>query len=62
MDMTVFEIKGQYKEKGKDHKFTMQARAETEKYAIDQIMSRIGSTHKIKRRQIAIEEVNEAKE
>jgi|TARA_B100002003_G_C13872564_1_gene426517 ribosomal protein L20A (L18A) len=57
--MKIFEITGQYKEKGKTIKFTIKVKAESSNYAAEKVLCQIGSNHKIKRRQITINETKE---
>lgn len=57
--MKIFEVTGQYKEKGKDVKFTIKVKAESNSYAAEKVLCQIGSNHKIKRRQITINETKE---
>ncbi|MDP6670631.1 MAG: 50S ribosomal protein L18Ae [archaeon] len=57
--MKIFEVTGQYKEKNKTVKFTIKVKAESSNYAADKVLCQIGSNHKIKRRQITINETKE---
>lgn len=57
--MKVFEVSGQYTQKGKTIKFAIEVKAESNNYAIDKVLCLIGSKHKIKRRQITLNETKE---
>lgn len=56
-----FEVKGTFKEKKQEKKFSKKVTAENQKHAIEKTMSLFGSKNRIKRRNIAITEVKEAK-
>lgn len=58
----VFEISGQYKEKGKIRTFTRKVQAFNENNAIDVLLSLVGSEHKVKRRHVEITEAKELKQ
>jgi ribosomal protein L20A (L18A) len=56
----MYEAKGRYREKGSFKLFTRQVEAESSKLAGEKIKCLFGSEHKLKRRQIIIEEVKKA--
>jgi len=56
-----FEITGTHKEKGKTNKFNKTITASTENFAIEKLLSQIGSKHGAKRRNIVINEMKEQK-
>ena len=60
--MKNFEVKGLFRERGEDKKFTKQLSAENENRAREKCYSIMGSKHKAKRIHISIESVKEAKE
>lgn len=51
-----FEIRGKYFEKGIQRKFTKRINALNESTAIEKAMALIGSNHKVRRKNIMIEE------
>lgn len=57
--MALFEVKGKYKEKGAMKPFSRAVEAESERLAIEKIMSLMGSEHGTSRRFI---EISEAKQ
>ena len=57
--MKIFEVSGQYTQKGNTIKFAMKVKAESNSYAADKVLCLIGSKHKIKRRQITLNETKE---
>ncbi len=57
--MKIFEVSGQYTQKGKTIKFAMKVKAESNSYATEKVLCLIGSKHKIKRRQITLNETRE---
>ena len=59
IEMKVFEVKGNYREKGEDKKFTIKVKAESHKFASEKVLCLIGSNHKVKRRNIIIKEAKE---
>ena len=56
-----FEITGTHQEKGKIHKFSKTIIAGSENFAIEKLMSQVGSKHGTKRRNIVINEMKEKK-
>ncbi len=56
-----FEIKGTYKQKKEDNKFTKIVNAEKEENAREKILSLMGGKQKIPRRNINIKEIKEVK-
>jgi large subunit ribosomal protein LX len=56
-----FEITGKFSEKGKEKKFSKKLTALNELRATDKALSLLGSSHKVKRRKIEINEVKEVK-
>jgi len=60
--LKVFEVFGEYVEKGEKKKFHTILKSLNEKTASEKIMSIMGSRHKIKRRSIYLNEIKEVKE
>ena len=60
--MKVFEISGEYKKKGEKKKFTTKTKAQSHGFASEKAMCLIGSRHKVRRRDIVLNEVKEAGE
>jgi ribosomal protein L20A (L18A) len=58
----VYEISGEFLEKGNKKKFTKHVKAQNEKFAIEKTMALFGSKQKIKRRHITVNEAKEYKE
>ena len=57
----IFEVQGKFKQKNENKKFTKKVSAISEKMALEKTMALLGSHHKLKRRNIFIEEIKEAK-
>jgi large subunit ribosomal protein LX len=57
-----FEVKGRFLEKGKEKKFTKTVLALNQNTAIEKVLALLGSTNKVKRRNIFVEEAKELKE
>jgi len=62
-----FEIKGEFKrkefkKKGQTEKFTKTIEAESQKRAREKALSLLGSEHRVKRRFVKIDSINELKE
>ena len=55
----VFKVSGNYKKGKKSHKFTKEVLGENKQGAQEYIYSIIGSKHRVKRREIQIEKVEE---
>ncbi|MFH1588033.1 MAG: 50S ribosomal protein L18Ae [Candidatus Diapherotrites archaeon] len=60
--MKKFEVNGKLIEKGEERKFSKEIDAISEPRAMDKTLSMLGSSHKIKRNKIVIENVSELKE
>lgn len=60
--MKNFEVKGTFKEKGENKKFSKTVLTQNENTAREKTLSLIGSKHKVKRIHISIESSKEAKE
>jgi large subunit ribosomal protein LX len=60
--MKNYEIQGKFKTKGKENKFSKKLSALNDKLAKEKVMNLMGSKHKLKRRQITINEIQEVKE
>ncbi|MCS7130195.1 MAG: 50S ribosomal protein L18Ae [Archaeoglobaceae archaeon] len=58
----MFEIRGSFKDSEGWRKFKKVIEAESEKMAIEKLMSIIGSNHKVKRNLIKIEEIKKVGE
>ncbi len=58
-EMKTFEVKGKFLEKGKEKKFSKTVSALSHGLAAEKTMALIGSTNRIKRRNIFIEEARE---
>lgn len=56
-----YEVKGTFKHKGKQQKYTKEVYSESEKLAKEKILSLIGGKQKIKRKDIMINEIYESK-
>ncbi|MFH1256306.1 MAG: 50S ribosomal protein L18Ae [Candidatus Diapherotrites archaeon] len=56
-----FEVKGKFKEKGEMKAFSKSVSAFNEGHAKDKVYGLMGSKHRVLRRMIEIDEVNEAK-
>lgn len=57
----IFRISGKFKQGIFVHKFSREILADSEKGALEKVLSEVGSKHKMKRRQIDIDEVKEVK-
>ena len=57
--MKFFEVQGEIKEKDGKKKFTKKVKAESHGFASEKVMCLMGSKHKIKRRDIVLNEVKE---
>ncbi|MCX8172816.1 MAG: 50S ribosomal protein L18Ae [Archaeoglobaceae archaeon] len=58
----MFEIKGSFKDLDGWKRFRKVVRAESEKLAVEKLLSIIGSNHKVKRNLIRIEEIKKVVE
>ena len=58
--MTVFEVKGSFKEKRKSKGFTKTVEAVNQNFAKEKVLSLFGSKNKIRRANIKIEAVKES--
>ncbi|MCS7143543.1 MAG: 50S ribosomal protein L18Ae [Archaeoglobaceae archaeon] len=58
----MFEIKGSFKDLDGWKKFRKVVKAESEKLAVEKLMSIIGSNHKVKRNLIKVEEIKKVGE
>ena len=57
----IFQVSGEFLEKGKKKTFTKELKAFNTNYAAEKAVALMGSKHKIKRRHITILEVKEVK-
>ena len=62
MQDKTYTIKGTYKERSEDKKFTKEIKAVNEGYAREKLLSQIGSKHRVNRHGVKIASVQEKKE
>ncbi|MEW6593197.1 MAG: 50S ribosomal protein L18Ae [Candidatus Hadarchaeota archaeon] len=59
--MKIYRVKGRFPQGMFNQKFTRELASESKEHALEKIYSEFGSKHKLKRKQISIDEVAEIK-